>query len=216
MSIFSKVAMPRPKHNIFDLSHSRKFSMSIGKITPISVMECVPGDSFDIKTTQLVRFAPMLAPIMHEASVYCHFFFVPNRILWPSWEEFITGGEDAADPGYTPPVFPYLSPSGSSATFTPGCLFDYLGMPTGDTNAGLSYTGQTFSPLPLYAYNKIYNEYYRDQNLCDKLVDEATDGGNSWSSSLNTLQNRAWQHDYFTSALPSKQIVTGKQKFWSL
>ena len=65
MSIFSKVAMPRPQHNIFDLSHSRKFSMSIGKITPISVMEAVPGDSFDIKTTQLVRFAPLLAPIMH-------------------------------------------------------------------------------------------------------------------------------------------------------
>ena len=102
MSIFSKVAMPRPQHNIFDLSHSRKFSMSIGKITPISVMEAVPGDSFDIKTTQLVRFAPLLAPVMHESSVYCHFFFVPNRILWDNWEEYITGGEDAADPGYTP------------------------------------------------------------------------------------------------------------------
>ena len=109
MSIFSKVAMPRPQHNTFDLSHSRKFSMSIGKITPISVMECVPGDSFNIKTTQLVRFAPLLAPIMHESSVYCHFFFVPNRILWPQWEEYITGGEDAADPGYVPPVAPYFS-----------------------------------------------------------------------------------------------------------
>ena len=197
--------MPRPQHNTFDLSHSRKFSMAIGKITPICVTECIPGDSFNIKTTSLLRFAPLLAPIMHQSSVYCHFFFVPNRILWPSWEEFITGGEDAADPGYTPPVFPNLSPSGSSATILPGTLFDYLGMPTGDTNAGTSYTGRSFSPLPLYAYNKIYNEYYRDQNLCDKVTDTATDGGNSWSASLNTLQNRAWQHDYFTSALPWTQ-----------
>lgn len=200
MSIFSKVAMPRPQHNTFDLSHSRKFSMSIGKITPISVMECVPGDSFNIKTTQLVRFAPLLAPIMHESSVYCHFFFVPNRILWPNWEEYITGGEDAADPGYTPPVFPYLQPGGSAATV--GSLPDYLGLPT-----QTSMAGSRISVLPFLAYNKIYNEYYRDQNLCDKVTDEAVDGNNTGSSwaAWFPLQNRAWQHDYFTSALPWTQ-----------
>ena len=201
MSIFSKVAMPRPQHNIFDLSHSRKFSMSIGKITPISIMEAVPGDSFDIKTTQLVRFAPLLAPIMHEASVYCHFFFVPNRILWDNWEEYITGGEDAADPGYTPPVFPYYKTTSTSFKWAVGGLGDYLGLPT-----NTSITNQKFSVLPFMAYNKIYNEYYRDQNLCDKLTDKATDGANSGTLTVvDTLQNRAWQHDYFTSALPWTQ-----------
>jgi hypothetical protein len=70
--------------------------MNIGKITPISLMECVPGDSFNIKTTNLMRFAPLIAPVMHQSSVYCHFFFIPNRILWANWEEFITGGEVAA------------------------------------------------------------------------------------------------------------------------
>ena len=104
MSIFSKVAMPKPKHNTFDLSHSRKFSASIGAITPIMVMETVPGDSFDIKSTNLLRYAPLVAPVMHQSSVYTHFFFVPNRILWDNWEEYITGGEDAADPSYTPPI----------------------------------------------------------------------------------------------------------------
>lgn len=196
MSIFSKVAMPRPQHNVFDLSHSRKFSMSIGKITPISVMEAVPGDSFNIKTTQLVRFAPLLAPVMHESSVYCHFFFVPNRILWNKWEEYITGGEDAANPGYTPPVFPYFETSG---TLDNGSLADYLGLPSGNI------TNTKFSALPFMAYNKIFNEYYRDQNLVDKQTDEAVDGLNTWNADVNTMQNRAWQHDYFTSALPWTQ-----------
>ena len=196
MSIFSKVAMPRPQHNTFDLSHSRKFSMSIGKITPISVMECVPGDSFNIKTTQLVRFAPLLAPIMHESSVYCHFFFVPNRILWPQWEEYITGGEDAADPGYVPPVAPYYS----SMTVTEGTLPDYLGLPNGTLGSQTK-----ISVLPFMAYWKIYNEYYRDQNLCDKVNDEAQSGSNALPQNWQELKNRAWQHDYFTSALPWTQ-----------
>ena len=203
MSIFSKVAMPRPQHNTFDLSHSRKFSMSIGKITPISVMECVPGDSFNIKTTQLVRFAPLVAPVMHESSVYCHFFFVPNRILWDNWEEYITGGEDAADPGYTPPVFPYIEPTSATFAFANGSLADYLGLPTNEF-----LTNTKFSALPFLAYAKIYNEYYRDQNLIDKLVDTAVDGDNTTAipvaQQLN-CQNRAWQHDYFTSALPWTQ-----------
>ena len=196
MSIFSKVAMPRPQHNTFDLSHSRKFSMSIGKITPISVMECVPGDSFNIKTTQLVRFAPLIAPIMHESSVYCHFFFVPNRIVWPQWEEYITGGEDAADPGYVPPVAPYFS----SMTVAEGTLPDYLGLPNGNLGSSTK-----ISALPFMAYWKIFNEYYRDQNLVDKVTDEAVSGSNSLFPGWSTLKNRAWQHDYFTSALPWTQ-----------
>ena len=170
--------------------------MSIGKITPISVMECVPGDSFNIKTTQLVRFAPLLAPIMHESSVYCHFFFVPNRILWPQWEEYITGGEDAADPGYVPPVAPYFS----SMTVANGTLPDYLGLPTGNLGASTK-----ISALPFMAYWKIFNEYYRDQNLVDKEVDEAVSGSNALFPGWSTLKNRAWQHDYFTSALPWTQ-----------
>lgn len=201
MSIFSKVAMPRPQHNTFDLSHSRKFSMSIGKITPISVMECVPGDSFNIKTTQLLRFAPLIAPIMHESSVYCHFFFVPNRILWPQWEEYITGGEDAADPGYVPPVFPYFE-FGVGNSVINGDLADYLGLPRGTDTA---YAGTKVSALPFMGYNKIYNEYYRDQNLVDKLTDEAVSGVNADFNTANTMQQRAWQHDYFTSALPWTQ-----------
>jgi len=190
MSIFSKVAMPKPAQNTFDLSHDRKFSMKIGEITPILCQETVPGDKFNVESTNLLRFAPMLAPIMHQTSVYIHYFFVPNRIIWDNWEDFITGGED----GTANPAFPVFNNLGSVSE---GSLFDYLGLPTGtaigDVNA-----------LPTMAYNKIYNEYYRDQNLANKITDKAVDGNNS-AVGLFNLQKRAWQHDYFTSALPWTQ-----------
>jgi hypothetical protein len=164
--------------------------MKIGEITPILCQETVPGDKFNVESTNLLRFAPMLAPIMHQTSVYIHYFFVPNRILWDNWEDFITGGEDGtADPAF--PVFNNLG------TVAEGSLFDYLGLPTG-TSIG------DVNALPTMAYNKIYNEYYRDQNLATKLTDKAVDGNNS-AVGLFNLQKRAWQHDYFTSALPWTQ-----------
>ena len=190
MSIFSKVAMPKPAQNTFDLSHDRKFSMKIGEITPILCQETVPGDKFNVESTNLLRFAPMLAPIMHQTSVYIHYFFVPNRIIWDNWEDFITGGED----GTANPAFPVFNNLGSVSE---GSLFDYLGLPTG-TSIG------DVNALPTMAYNKIYNECYRDQNLATKITDKAVDGNNS-AVGLFNLQKRAWQHDYFTSALPWTQ-----------
>jgi hypothetical protein len=79
MSIFNQVSVKKPSSNTFDLSHDRKFSATIGELTPILVQETVPGDKFNINSSQMLRFAPMVAPIMHKASVYTHFFFVPNR-----------------------------------------------------------------------------------------------------------------------------------------
>ena len=194
MSIFSKVAMPKPDNNIFDLSHDRKFSMKIGELTPILCQETIPGDKWDIESTNLLRFAPMLAPIMHKVSVYIHYFFVPNRIVWDNWETFISGGED----GLQNPPFPTFTPSGAPADIEVGDLGDYLGMPIGD------YTNKSFNAIPFATYNKIYNEYYRDQNLVTKL-DDTLNNGNNVFSNFNTIQKRAWQHDYFTSALPWTQ-----------
>lgn len=221
MSIFSKVAMPKPASNTFDLSHDKKFSMKLGEITPICLMECVPGDKFNITSTNLLRFAPLLSPVMHQSSVYIHYFFVPNRILWPKgfsstgtqvkgWEDFISGGED----GLSDPAFPTISPQAGFDTISSGSIWDYLGLPTGATAAatGTSYLGETFSALPIAAYNKIYNEYYRDQNLVTTpLPDSLIDGDNTsliysdGVSYISGMQKRAWQHDYFTSALPWTQ-----------
>jgi len=195
MSIFSKVAMPRPQTNTFDLSHDRKFSGRIGELMPITVMEVVPGDKFNIKATNLTRFAPLITPIMHKASVYCHFFFVPNRILWPNWENFISGGED----GLADPTFPTVDLT-IPTQYGIHTLADYLGLPTGSQISNVS-------ALPFAAYQKIYQDYYRDENLITKTDVSVTDGtqSNSDTIELSSMQKRAWQHDYFTSALPWTQ-----------
>ncbi len=196
MSIFSKVAMPRPQTNTFDLSHDRKFSGKIGELMPITVMEAVPGDKFNIKATNLTRFAPLITPIMHQASVYCHFFFVPNRILWSNWEDFISGGED----GLADPTFPTINITTPTNGYAVGALADYLGLPTGTQIDGVS-------ALPFAAYQKIYDDYYRDENLIDKVDITLSDGTQSGADAieLGTMRKRAWQHDYFTSALPWTQ-----------
>lgn len=195
MSIFSKVAMPRPQTNTFDLSHDRKFSGKIGELMPISVMEVVPGDKFNIKATNLTRFAPLITPIMHKASVYCHFFFVPNRILWPNWENFISGGED----GLADPTFPTVDLT-IPTQYGIQTLADYLGLPTGSQISNVS-------ALPFAAYQKIYQDYYRDENLITKTDVTLSDGTQSASDTieLSSMKKRAWQHDYFTSALPWTQ-----------
>ena len=95
---------------------------------PITCMEVVPGDKFNIKATNLTRFAPLITPIMHKASVYCHFFFVPNRILWSNWENFISGGED----GLADPTFPTINLTVPSE-YGVSSLSDYMGLPTGNS-----------------------------------------------------------------------------------
>ena len=193
MSIFSQVQLQRPKHNTFNLSHDRKMSVQFGKLTPILVQETVPNETWHIKSNQLVRFAPLIAPVMHAFNIYTHFFFVPNRLLWDNWEDFITGGED----GTANPAFPTLTYG--SSNFAVGKLPDYLGLPVQQTFE----TDYQVNALPFSAYQFIYNEYYRDQNLITEKGYKAVDGNNTGIST--TLQSRAYMHDYFTSCLPFTQ-----------
>lgn len=193
MSIFSKVKVNKPASNTFDLSHDRKMSLNMGDLVPILALEIVPGDKISMSTSQLLRFAPLVSPVMHQVSVYTHFYFVPNRILWDNWQDFITGGEDGLDASVFPTIF--------YNTATPGDLKDYMGLPPGD-----GALNTDVSALPFAAYQTIYNEYYRDQNLIDKVDTTLKDGSNPTNrAELLTLRKRAWQHDYFTSALPWTQ-----------
>lgn len=193
MSIFSKIQKTKVRSNTFDLSHDRKFSCDMGKLIPILCLETIPGDNFRLTTSQLVRFAPLVSPVMHQISVYTHFFFVPNRLVWSNWENFITGGEDGLDAS----VFPTINYTGDQPV---GELEDYMGLPS----AGVAQQLIQVNAIPLAAYNKIYNEYFRDQNLINALPDTLVDGNNSVAN-LRTVRRRAWQHDYFTSALPWTQ-----------
>ncbi len=197
MSVFSHVKMQKPRYSTFDLSHQKKLSAEMGKLVPIMCLETVPGDSFRISTSQMLRFAPMLAPIMHQVTVYQHFFFVPNRLIYDNWESFITGGEDGYDTSIPPTI-------NIPDNVTTGSVADYMGLPTDNTGA------YEVSALPFAAYGTIYNEYYRDENLILPGDFKLGDGLQSAASAVHKLaigkpKNRAWQHDYFTSALPWTQ-----------
>lgn len=92
--IFDKTKAKRPKMSAFNLSRNQKLSCNIGELVPTYLEEIVPGDQFRVKSEIMMRLAPMLAPVMHNIDVYMHYFFVPNRLVWNQWEEFITGGQD--------------------------------------------------------------------------------------------------------------------------
>lgn len=205
--LFSHIPLRRPKKNVFDLSHDVKLSLDMGQLIPIYVEDIVPGDKFRVRTEIMLRFAPMLAPIMHRVNVYTHFFFVPYRLLWQDWEDFITGGRS----GTSAPIFPRAVVS-DSGSVPKGTLFDYLGYPAGQP---LSANSISFSLLPFCAYQLIYDQYYRDQNLENPVIEKdlPISSGirqypiSAFSGEYNiaALRYRAWEKDYFTSALPWAQ-----------
>ena len=182
---FNSVQAIRPGMSVFDLSYTKTFTCDMGQLIPIMADEMVPGDIFKIGNQSVIRFQPLVAPILHEINAYVHYFFVPYRLLWPNWETFISGGPDGLDVSAPPVVAPTAKPMGS--------IDDYLGFPT-----GVTLTPHTqYSLFPRYAYNLIYNEYYRDETLQEETP---LDHG--------VIKNRNWEKDYFTSSLPWQQRGT--------
>jgi len=179
----------------------------MGQLIPVMCDEVVPGDIFNIQSQAVIRFQPLVAPILHEVNIFAHYFFVPYRILWNrevneelndelepeadeyegSWEDFITGGEDGADTSTIPTWDP-----GTGET-DPLSLWDYLGFPVSIADPA----GVEPIDFPRRAYNLIWNEYYRDENLQAKE-----------SLTAVAVQQRNWEKDYFTSALLSQQKGT--------
>lgn len=209
---FTEVELTKPKRSTFDLSHEKRVSSMFGKLTPILCAEAIPGDSWYGSSEILVKLAPMIAPIFQRVNIWVHYFFVPNRLIWEDWEDFITGGRL----GYnvtTPPVPPYFN---LVAALQDGqdyldvsSLADYLGVPPiADADSG-SWTGdETLDLMPFGAYYQIWYDYYRDRNFySDSSVIPLISGAGSAGlrSNLLPLRYRSWQHDYFTSALPWTQ-----------
>lgn len=208
MSIFSTVPAPNPKSNKFNLSHERKMSFSMGDLVPCLVKEVLPGDVWRVSSEMMARFAPMLAPIMHRVDVRIEYFFVPNRLVWNQWENFITGGKN----GTSEPVPPYLLLDNGTKTYgAVGTLWDYMGLPIVDGHVTWNNNATRINLMAFRAYQLIYNEYYRDQNLSQNLFEGVItlDGGivSGTDERNNTMQlrKRAWEKDYFTSALPYAQ-----------
>lgn len=162
--------------------------MDLGELIPINLVEVLPGDTFQKATSALIRASPLLAPVMHKVNVDMFDFFVPHRLVWEDWEDFITGGEDGEDAS----VFPTITTPVSTG-FAVGSLADYLGVTPG-------VASRAVNALPFRAYALIFNEWFRDQDLVTPLTIDFTSGADTTTST--SVQNAAWPKDYFTSARP--------------
>lgn len=165
----------------------------MGGLYPFLCQEVVPGDVFNIDHAVLARFAPLIAPVMHKVKLITEYFFVPNRILWDGWEDFITGVG-------TPPLWPYIRLAGE---VDPRTFADYVGVPPVDyTNNPINVNA-----LPMAAYLKIYDDWYRYAPVIDPKSPVVVAGENAGLLTYFNapVLNRAWEHDYFTSALPDTQ-----------
>ena len=158
----------------------------MGQLVPIMCHEVLPGDVHQHQTEALLRVAPLNTPVMHPVQVKIHHFFVPTRLVWDDFEDFITGGDD----GDNSSVYPTITITPAEKT-----LSDYLGLPIG--------TSLTISALQYRVYAKIWNEYFRDPDLETELTIDTSSGADSTTNT--TLQNCAWEKDFFTTCRPTEQ-----------
>ena len=189
---FSQVPAAEIPRSQFDRSHGNKTTFSAGELVPIFIDEALPGDTFNSKMTAFARLATPLHPFMDNMFLETFFFAVPYRLLWDNWEKF-NGAQDNPDDttDYLIPTCP--PPAGGWAN---GSIGDYFGIPT-------DIFPMELSALPFRAYNLIYNEWFRDENLQDSVLINKGDGPDVPTD--YTILKRGKRHDYFTSALPWPQ-----------
>lgn len=230
-NLFNSIPLLKPRKNAFKLSHNVKLTCEMGQLVPIFVQDVLPSDRFKLSVSNIVRFAPLLAPIMSEVDVFFHFFFVPNRIIWSEWETFMTGSKNGRKLDESQvPVPPRIVFDGSilnsalkngqnwandgHAPLTHGSLADYLGFQT--FKSGITFNNGLYplDELPFRAYYKIWSDWYRDENLIDDVLPDYIDNSGDrliTNANLTDVENlmqlrrRCWKKDYFTSALPFAQ-----------
>lgn len=200
---FSQIPNLKIQRSSFNRSHAYKTTFDSGWLVPFFVDEALPGDTFSLKHTILARLNTPIVPIMDNLFLETFYFFVPNRLLWQNWEKF-NGAQD--NPGdSTDFLIPTISPSNDNSNkFLVGSLADYLGLPT-DVDLGSSTNPNRvkISSLPFRAYNLIWNEWFRDENLQSSATEFT--GDSATNDAYFPLRRRGKRHDYFTSALPWPQ-----------
>lgn len=191
---FAQIPDVKMARSQFDRSFAIKDTMDFDYLNPIFVDEVIPGDTFNLTVNAFARLATQLVPIMDNMYVDYFFFFVPNRLIYDKWEKLCGAQDNPAD------TTDYIMPQLTFAAGKPdvNTIYDKYGLPT-DIAAG--YTIK--NTLPLRAYNKIWNDWFRDQNL-QNSVTVPTDEGPDAESDF-TLLKRGKRHDYFTSCLPWPQ-----------
>jgi hypothetical protein len=181
----------------FAIETSHKTTFDAGYLVPVYVDEVLPGDTFNLKMTAFARLSTPLFPVMDNLHLDSFFFFVPNRLVWDNWQKFMGEQNNPGD------SIDYLIPQTTSPTggYLTNTLQDYMGLPTVN-QIGAAAT-ISHSALHLRAYNLIWNQWFRDQNLQDSVPVPTGDGPDTYSDF--TLLRRGKRHDYFTSALPWPQ-----------
>lgn len=193
---FSKspqAVIPRSSYN---RSYGVKGTFNAGYLIPIHVDEVIPGDTHHIQTTVLARFATLLFPLMDNVHIDIQYFFVPMRLLYDNFERMMGFQPNPGDS--TSFIFPTVT-SSNTTDFNEVTIYDYMGIATKKASV-------TINSMPLRAYNKIWNDWYRDENLQSSVI-ENTDAGPDAVSDY-TLLRRGKRHDYFTSCLPQPQKGT--------
>lgn len=200
---FSAIPRAQIQRSVFNRSHDYKTTFDSGYLVPFYVDEVLPGDSFKLNCSIFCRLATPIVPFMDNLYLETFFFFVPNRLVWKHWENFM-GQQD--NPGDSTDYLIPQTVAGNSG-FAVGSVADYFGIPT-------SVKGLSVSSLPFRAYQLIYNEWFRDENLQDRVgawapaaphKDDPVGDWNDTNSTGLTLLRRNKYHDYFTSALPWPQ-----------
>lgn len=194
---FAMVPRAEIPRSAFRIEKTHKTTLDAGFLVPIYVDEVLPGDTFNLKMTAFARLATPLFPVMDNLHMDSFFFFVPNRLVWSNWVKFM-GEQDNPGDSISYVIPQQVSPAGGYAV---GSLQDYMGLPT----VGQVTAGSTVSHSALFtrAYNLIYNDWFKDENLINDATVDKGDGPDTVANYV--LRRRGKRHDYFTSALPWPQ-----------
>lgn len=183
----------------FDRQFTHKTTFDAGYLIPVYVDEVLPGDTFNLRMTAFARLATPIFPVMDNMYLDSFFFFVPNRLLWNNWQKFM-GEQDNPSDSISYLVPQQVSPAGG---YPVGSLQDYMGLPTvGQVTAGQTVSHCAFWPR---AYNLIWNDWFRDENLQNSAVVDMGDGPDASPVTNYVLKRRGKRHDYFTGCLPWPQ-----------
>lgn len=187
---FSEVPQANIPRSVFDRSHGVKSAFNSGWLVPILVDEVLPGDTFNVRGNGFGRMATPIQPVMDNVYLETFFFFVPLRLIWDNFQRFMGEQTNPAD------TTDYVVPQVTFDSIPEESLADYMGLP-------LTAGSITVNALHFRAFNLIYNEWFRDQNLQNSLPENTDDGPDDGADYV--LRRRGKRHDYFTSALPFLQ-----------
>jgi len=193
---FSQVPKAEIPRSQFNRSHGLKTTFDSGLLIPIFVDEALPGDTFSLNSNFFGRLSTPIFPFMDNMFLESFFFAVPYRLVWDNWQKF--NGEQTDPDDSTDYVIPKITSDGATSYFE-GSIYDYLGLP-------INTSGYTHSALWNRAYNLIWNEWFRDQNLQDSVpVPTGNTGTGGEGPTMYDVLRRGRRHDYFTSCLPWPQ-----------